>query len=230
MRTYIKGLGASAAIASLFFSFSPAQADSLSSTPPAEVNTSTAVSSNVSTSSVGATGTPINDFWLNHLDDLGVVLTAEQCYSNGSCEQGFENGLVTWNARNGVHVLTDPSEIYVFLAAGGVEKFGALESDSWNHSYCGQSVTTYDGTNRWLIIVSPFSANAGSFINLDSPEAIQWKAERISTGGCFQVESSLSTVAVPSPLIPVDPSNSSSVDSSVAPAADPEDLENFVEV
>lgn len=128
--------------------------------------------------------TAIGKYGQAHQSDLGNPLTDEQKFANGISAQEFEHGLVTWSRRTKTHVLTNPSEIAAFKQAGGVEKFGALEGESWNSSFCGKSVTTFDGHTRWMVVVDAATQQA-SFIDLNSAEGLQWKKDRTTTRGCF---------------------------------------------
>lgn len=144
----------------------------------------------------------ISKFAAQNQNTLGAATSAEQCFANGTCAQDFENGMVTWNLRNGAHALTDPSEVQAFRTAGGAEKFGAIEGGSWKSPYCGSSVTTYDGTTRWMVVVDQ-KTQAGSFIDLNTAEANQWKKNRLKSRACIPNNA----VVVENPSTPAEPEN-----------------------
>lgn len=140
--------------------------------------------------------------WLKDPAKYGQPLSPEKCFPNKTCAQDFENATITWNKRNGVQVLNGAENATTFRAAGGAEVFGGFEGDAWNHAYCGPSVTTYNGQTRSLIVLA--GEHAGASLDLNSPEAEQWKAERVQTGNCFYKEE---TPEPANPIIPITPDN-----------------------
>lgn len=132
------------------------------------------------TSSQGA----ISTFATSHAKQLGAPTSAEECFSNGTCAQEFKTGIVTWRPSTGAKALTNSAEMQSFKQAGGPAQLGALESSSWKSSYCGQIVTTTSGKTRWLVVVDQ-ATQPGSKIDLQSPEAKTWLAQRAKTRACF---------------------------------------------
>lgn len=134
---------------------------------------------------------PIAAYWAQNQQTLGAPLSPEETFANGSSQQAFEKGVLTYGKYGGVQaILGQAGE--TFLKAGGAEKFGNAESAAWKHSYCGLSISTHSGSSRWLVVLDS-STQAGSFIKLSSPEAKQWIQERKSTGSCFSNNSTLET-------------------------------------
>lgn len=128
----------------------------------------------------------ITKYWQTNPTTFGQPLTKENCVKGKGCEQLFEKGLITWNTRNGVKALTGADKAKAFENAGGIAKFGALEGDSWNNTYCGPIVTTWDGTTRHLVVVADSAkSKAGSSIDLNSVEGKQWLKDRATSGKCF---------------------------------------------
>lgn len=128
--------------------------------------------------------TAIGKYGQAHQGELGKPLTDEQKFANGASAQEFEHGLVTYSQRTGTRTLTNAQEIQAFKNAGGVEKFGALESGSWNNTFCGQSVTTFDGKTRWMVVVDA-KTQPSSSVDLNSAEGNQWKTDRTKSFACF---------------------------------------------
>lgn len=159
MKNKTQALSGALLFATLLMGFAPAHA---ASTP---------------TSSIGT-------YAKKHVSTLGKALAPEETYANGALSQRFQNGLLTWSKRTGVQLLTNPAEIDAFLKAGGASTFGALESGSWRNSFCSQTVTTFDGKTRWLIVVDSKTQPSTS-IDLNSAEGKTWKSERSKTGKCF---------------------------------------------
>lgn len=116
--------------------------------------------------------------------DYGAATDDVHCYDNGACEQNYEKALVTWSARTGAHAILSPHRVDGFKLAGGTEKLGALESEFWQSAYCGESVTTLDGTHRFMIVVDS-GTQAGSYLSLDGVDAEKWHATRAETKACF---------------------------------------------
>lgn len=146
------------------------------------------------------TQTAIGKYVQSHQGDLGNPVTDEQKFANGASAQEFEHGLVTYSQRTGTRTLTNAQEIQAFKNAGGVEKFGALESDSWNNTFCGQSVTTFDGKTRWMVVVDA-KTQPSSSVDLNSAEGNQWKKDRVKTNACFPDNAPV----VDQPTEPTDP-------------------------
>lgn len=141
------------------------------------------------------TNTAIGSYWAKNKDALGPASGAQQTFANGSSQQVFEKGVLTYGRHGGVRVLAGQAG-KSFIKAGGAEKFGNAESSPWKHAYCGQSITTFDGKTRWLVVLDE-KTQPGSSINLSSPEAKKWKAERAKTGHCFTQNAVLDTPAQP---------------------------------
>lgn len=146
------------------------------------------------------TQTAIGKYVQAHQGDLGNPVTDEQKFANGASVQEFEHGLVTYSQRTGTRTLTNAQEIQAFKNAGGVEKFGALESGSWNNTFCGQSVTTFDGKTRWMVVVDA-KTQPSSSVDLNSAEGNQWKNDRVKTNACFPDNAPV----VDQPTEPTDP-------------------------
>lgn len=144
--------------------------------------------------------TAIGKYGQAHQGELGNPVTDEQKFANGASAQEFERGLVTYSQRTGTRTLTNAQEIQVFKNAGGVEKFGALESGSWNNTFCGQSVTTFDGKTRWMVVVDA-KTQPSSSVDLNSAEGNQWKKDRVKTNACFPDNAPV----VAQPTEPTDP-------------------------
>lgn len=145
----------------------------------------------------------ITKMWQTDPEKYGQPIANEECFSNKTCSQDFENATISWNRTNGVKVLNGAENAAAFRAAGGAEVFGGFEGDAWDHSYCGPSVTTFNGQTRSLVVLA--GENAGASLDLNSPEAEQWRVERLLTGNCFnEVEE---TPVPANPIIPITPDN-----------------------
>lgn len=127
--------------------------------------------------------TAIGAYWEKNKDALGAAVDPQECFTNGACEQVFENGVVTHGKWGGVQSLMGEAG-QTFTQAGGAEKFGNAEGQPWNHTYCGSSVTAHDGKTRWLVVLDS-KTQAGSFIDLNSAESKQWVATRAQDRSCF---------------------------------------------
>lgn len=153
------------------------------------------------------TNTAIGSYWAKNQDALGSALEAQQTFANGSSQQVFEKGVVTYGRRGKVQVLPGQAG-QSFIKAGGAEKFGNADSSPWQHFYCGESVTTFDGKTRWLVVLDG-KTQPGSYLDLSTPEAKAWKAERSKTGKCFPSnvasDSTTPPVAPGQPAEPVKP-------------------------
>lgn len=153
------------------------------------------------------TNTAIGSYWAKNQDALGNATEAQKTFPNGSSQQVFEKGVVTYGRHGKVQVLAGQAG-KIFIQAGGAEKFGNADSAPWQHFYCGQSVTTSDGKTRWLVVLDA-KTQPGSYINLSTPEANAWKAERSKTGKCFPnnavSDSTTPPVAPEQPVEPVKP-------------------------
>lgn len=140
----------------------------------------------------------ITKIWNQNPTKYGQPISNEKCYENKTCAQNFENATITWNRTNGVKVLNGAENAVAFNAARGAEIFGGFESDAFNNSFCGLSVTTYNGKTRSMIVLT--GEHAGRSIDLNSEEAKRWKAERNQTKECFDA----SPVVEENPAVSVD--------------------------
>ena len=127
----------------------------------------------------------ITKLWKTDPAKYGNPVSPEKCVKGKGCEQVFEKSVITWNSRNGVKALTGAERAQAFEKAGGIATVGALEGDAWNNSYCGPSVTTFDGKTRHLVVVGGDKATIGSSIDLNSDAGKQWLKERATTKECF---------------------------------------------
>ncbi|MDO4897853.1 MAG: hypothetical protein Q3965_00960 [Rothia sp. (in: high G+C Gram-positive bacteria)] len=141
------------------------------------------------------TDSAIGTYWAAHQGTLGAAVSQEVTYANGASEQRFENGVVTNGKWGGVQALTGAAG-EAFVKAGGVEKFGNAESAPWNNSFCGTSVTTHDGKTRWMVVLDE-KTQPGSYIDLNSAAAQQWRAERGQSGACFPNNAATAIPEVP---------------------------------
>lgn len=125
--------------------------------------------------------------WQKNSATYGKPLAKEVCVTGAGCAQQFENAVITWSRNTGVKVLSGAERAQAYVDAGGVKTLGALESDAWNNSFCGPSVTTFNGSNssRWLLVVDEGKASVGSKIDLNSDAGKKWLAERAQTKQCF---------------------------------------------
>ncbi|MDO4917399.1 MAG: hypothetical protein Q3974_07270 [Rothia sp. (in: high G+C Gram-positive bacteria)] len=130
----------------------------------------------------------ITKLWQKNPDLYGKPVYPEKCVTGKGCEQVFEKAVLTWNSRNGVKALTGAAKVAAFEKAGGVATVGALEGDSWNNTFCGPVVTTWDGKTRHLVVVGDSKATAGSSIDLNSSAGKDWLATRSATNACFPAE------------------------------------------
>ncbi|GGH62826.1 hypothetical protein [Rothia aerolata] len=171
MANHTRKIGATLLTATMLLASVPtlAQADSLNATPDSLGNPKP---------------TEIGLYHQQHAQMLGDALGPEQIYSNGIHAQEFTGGLVTWSPRTGVQALTGGPEVEAFKTAGGAEKLGALESGAWFSDYCGWSVTSFNYSTRWMVVVDP-QTQAASSLDLNSAEAQQWMRDRTSTASCF---------------------------------------------
>lgn len=150
------------------------------------------------------TNTPIGAYWSKHKDTLGAATGAQQTFANGARQQVFEKGVVTFGPRGGVQVIPGQAG-QSFVKAGGAEKFGNADTAPWKHAYCGESITTFDGKTRWLVVLDE-KTQPGSFLDLSSPEANKWKAERSKTKQCFTNNAVVDVPTQPvTPEQPADP-------------------------
>lgn len=129
----------------------------------------------------------ITQQWQKNSATYGQPLSKEICVTGTGCAQQVENAVITWSRNTGVKVLSGAERAQAYVDAGGVKTLGALESDAWNNSFCGPSVTTFNGSNssRWLLVVDEGKASVGSKIDLNSDAGKKWLAERGQTKQCF---------------------------------------------
>ncbi len=129
----------------------------------------------------------ITKVWQQNPEKYGQPTSNEECVTGSGCAQSFENAVITWSRTTGVKVLNGAERAAAYKEAGGIAALGALESDAWNHSYCGTSVTTFNGKNqsRWLVVLEDDKGTAGTALDLNSEEGRKWKAERDQTRECF---------------------------------------------
>lgn len=129
----------------------------------------------------------ITKVWQQNPGKYGQPTSNEECVTGAGCAQTFENAVITWSRTTGVKVLNGAERAAAYKEAGGIAVLGALESDAWNHSFCGTSVTTYNGKNqsRWLVVLEDGKSTAGKALDLNSEAGKKWKAERDQTRECF---------------------------------------------
>lgn len=130
----------------------------------------------------------ITKLWKTDPAKYGKPLSPEKCVKGKGCEQIFEKSVITWGSSTGVKALTGADRAQAYEKAGGIGGVGALEGDAWNNTYCGPSVTTYDGKTRHLVVVGDTKATAGSSIDLNSVEGKKWLQTRGTTKACFDAK------------------------------------------
>ncbi len=130
----------------------------------------------------------ITKLWKTDPAKYGNPVSQEKCVKGKGCEQVFEKSVITWNNRTGVKALTGTDRAQAYEKAGGIGVVGALEGDAWNNTYCGPSVTTFDGKTRHLVVVGGTKATAGSSIDLNSAEGKKWLQTRGTTKACFDAK------------------------------------------
>ncbi|MFJ3031600.1 hypothetical protein HF984_03575 [Rothia terrae] len=129
----------------------------------------------------------ITEAWQQNPKKYGQATSPEECITGSGCAQTFENAVITWSENTGVQVLNEAKYVVAYTQAGGLKTLGVLESGSWNHSYCGASVTTKNrkNHNRWLVVLEDGKGTMGTAIDLNSEAGKKWKSERADTQKCF---------------------------------------------